>query len=163
MIIHAYRIYMRSYILFNEHHNMFTIRPTTQEDIELIKTVDTHYTIHKKKHTQAIQAWNHFSAWKNHTMVWDIIVDDGLYGKRFIWLLHTHPLFRRQGIATKLIKFAEQQCTQDKIFISTQQSNMQMRKLLSKLEYLPCWYINYINEDNNDDELFFYKPFSCTM
>lgn len=145
-------ILLSHYIIMTLH-----IRQTTLEDITHIRQLDTHFDAHAEEHTKHIHTWTHRTAREDEQLVGDIIFDYGLYGNCFIRLVHVHPDHRRKGIATQLIQFAETSCTKNKIFISTQISNTNMNALLQKNWYLSCGHIKYINEEADDDELFFYK------
>ena len=83
------------------------------------------------------------------------LLDYSFYGNGFISLLVVHPDFRRQGVATTLMKYLETFCTKDKLFTSTNESNLPMQALLEKLGYLPSGIIYGLDE--GDPELVFRK------
>lgn len=82
-----------------------------------------------------------------------IIMEYSFFDLGFISMLCTAPAWRRQGIATALIRFAEELCRTSQIFTSTNQSNETMRTLLGKLDYTFCGEVD--NLDPGDPEQFF--------
>ena len=84
------------------------------------------------------------------------IFNKGFWGEHtFIWLLFTSPQFRRRGVATSLIRYIESKCETPKLFISTNQSNKLMQKLLDKLGFLNTGLVE--NFDDGDPEIFYFK------
>jgi ribosomal protein S18 acetylase RimI-like enzyme len=73
----------------------------------------------------------------------------------FIELLIVHPDFRRQGIGEGLVRRCEEECSEPKLFVSTNESNIPMQGLLAKLDYLPSGRID--NLDEGDPELVYVK------
>jgi GNAT superfamily N-acetyltransferase len=73
----------------------------------------------------------------------------------FISLLVVHPDFRRKGVATRLIEYAEKMCPSNKVFTSTNSSNSMMRKLLRSMQYLQTGVIE--NVDEGDPEIVYFK------
>lgn len=77
------------------------------------------------------------------------------YDKEFIALILVDPKYRRRGIGSALMRKAEDACTQDHIFTSTNESNAPMRATLAHLGYEPSGKID--NLDPGDSELVFVK------
>lgn len=84
-----------------------------------------------------------------------IIADDGFFDRPFVRLLIVHPEHRRRGIASALMRAAELDCRGDKIFTSTNESNLAMRRLCERLGYAPSGRID--NLDKADPELVYMK------
>jgi ribosomal protein S18 acetylase RimI-like enzyme len=83
------------------------------------------------------------------------VLDYSFYGNGFVSLLVVRPDFRRQGVASELLKHMESICTTGKLYTSTNESNMPMQALLEKLGYLPSGIIYGL--DKGDPELVFHK------
>jgi len=73
----------------------------------------------------------------------------------FVSLLVIHPDQRRSGLGSALIRHLESICRTRKIFTSTNQSNLPMQALLSKLGYERSGIIHGLDE--GDPELIFRK------
>lgn len=148
----------RKYYLYHDYNSMnLSFRKTSINDINQIKLTDNHFTHHETRHRETIAKWTHFSARNWEKMVWLTIFDYWLFGNAFVWLLMTNSEYRRQWIWSTLITMCEENCENHKIFISTQDTNTNMKWLLHKLWYAECWNVKFLNEDDDDDELFFYK------
>ena len=77
------------------------------------------------------------------------------FGGGFISMLYLHEDYRRRGIGSKLMKYAEDKCKKEKLFTSTNQSNKPMLSLLKKLKYERSGIIH--NLDPGDPELIYFK------
>ena len=58
------------------------------------------------------------------------------YGNGWIEMLFVHPKYRRQTIGSLLMRHLVDECCTRKLFTSTNQSNVPMQQLLSKLEFI---------------------------
>jgi GNAT superfamily N-acetyltransferase len=77
------------------------------------------------------------------------------FARGFVELLYIHPDFRRQGAAAQLMIYLETACQTDKLFTSTNLSNLPMQSLLAKLDYKLSGVIE--NLDEGDPELVYFK------
>lgn len=77
------------------------------------------------------------------------------FGEYFIELLLVHPDYWRKGIATALIQHIEKIVPAEKLFTSTNESNMPMRALCEKLGYAKSGWIE--NLDEGDPEIIYFK------
>lgn len=78
------------------------------------------------------------------------------FGHGFVELLVTHPVHRRQGVATALITHCEHHaCQTPRLYTSTNRSNAPMRSLLSKLDFTQTGSIDDLDE--GDPELIYVK------
>lgn len=77
------------------------------------------------------------------------------YGRNFVRLIFVHPKQRRRGVASRLLGRVESACTGSDLFISTNRSNVSMRRLLKKMGYRRSGYIE--NLDEGDPEIVYFK------
>jgi ribosomal protein S18 acetylase RimI-like enzyme len=84
-----------------------------------------------------------------------VISDESFFGQHFIAMLMVHPEFRRRGIATALIRSAELDCQAEKLFTSTNQSNLAMQRLCERSGFIKSGYIE--NLDDGDPEIIYMK------
>ncbi len=84
-----------------------------------------------------------------------VIGEDNFFGHGFVALLIVHPEFRRRGLATALMRAAELDCQTEKIFTSTNQSNIPMQQLCARTGYIKSGYIE--NLDADDPEVIYMK------
>ena len=83
------------------------------------------------------------------------VVDYEFYGHGFVWLLYVHRDHRRTGVATRLMRQVESACETEKLFTSTNVSNIATQSLLVKLGYRWSGVID--NLDPGDPELVYFK------
>jgi ribosomal protein S18 acetylase RimI-like enzyme len=84
-----------------------------------------------------------------------VISDDNFFDQFFVRLLMVHPDFRRHGVATALMRAAELDCQAEKMFTSTNQSNLPMQRLCDRLGFVKSGYIE--NLDEGDPEIIYVK------
>lgn len=84
-----------------------------------------------------------------------VFFDESFFGHFYVRLLLVHPDFRRRGLATALMRAAELDCQTEKIFTSTNQSNLPMQRLCDRLGFVKSGYIE--NLDEGDPELIYIK------
>lgn len=70
-----------------------------------------------------------------------------------VWMLAVDPGHRRRGVATALMRRAEEWCPSDRLFVSTNQSNAPARRLYESLGYLESGTVD--NLDPGDPEVFY--------
>jgi ribosomal protein S18 acetylase RimI-like enzyme len=84
-----------------------------------------------------------------------VISEDNFFGHAYVALLIVHPDYRRRGLATALMRAAELDCQSEKLFTSTNQSNIPMQQLCARIGYVKSGYIE--NLDEGDPELIYMK------
>ena len=84
-----------------------------------------------------------------------IVLDRSFFGHSFVRLLLVHPDHRRQGVGRALMQHVESICCTEKLFVSTNRSNIPMQELCDSLGYVPSGVVE--NLDEGDPELFFFK------
>ena len=70
-------------------------------------------------------------------------------------MLMLHPDYRGQHIGEQLLQALEEECDTPKLFVTTNLSNQRMQKLLTRLGYTVCGFIDEL--DPGDPELVFFK------
>src|SRR4051812_32640532 len=83
-----------------------------------------------------------------------IIMDRNFFGWPFIDLVYVHSDYRQRGLAAALMQHIEAQC-EEKLFVSTNLSNLRMQRLLEKLGYVISGTVH--NLDEGDPEMFYFK------
>jgi GNAT superfamily N-acetyltransferase len=83
------------------------------------------------------------------------LLNKTFFGFDFVELLYVEQRARRRGLGRALIERAERECTTAKLFTSTNESNVAMRGLLSRLGYR--WSGVIYNLDKDDPEFIFVK------
>ncbi len=89
------------------------------------------------------------------TAVAYIIVERNFFGWPFIELVYVRTDYRQYGYATSLMRYIEATCESEKLFTSTNLSNLPMQRLLEKLGYVISGVVH--NLDEGDPEVFYFK------
>jgi ribosomal protein S18 acetylase RimI-like enzyme len=83
------------------------------------------------------------------------VLEYSFYECGFISMLYVHPEFRRRGFGSELMIYLERLCKTEKLFTSTNQSNMTMQALLESIGYQRSGIVE--NLDEGDPEIIFFK------
>ena len=83
------------------------------------------------------------------------VLNQAFYEQNFIGLLIVHPDHRRCGVGTALVRRIESICPSEKLFTSTNLSNIPMQRLCESLGFVRSGYID--NLDPGDPEIVFFK------
>ncbi len=96
----------------------------------------------------------------NHEIVGYIVLNYTFYSQGWIDLLYIKEDFRGKGIGGKLIDHVEPLCAKDKLFTSTNLSNLRMQRLLEKKKFSISGVIH--NLDEGDPEIIYFKSLDKT-
>lgn len=83
------------------------------------------------------------------------VLEYSFYEMGFVSMLYVHEDWQRHGIGTELLKQLESICQTDRLFTSTNLSNLRMQALLAKLGYKLSGVIHDLDE--GDPELIYVK------
>jgi N-acetylglutamate synthase-like GNAT family acetyltransferase len=133
------------------------IRLATKADLEGIFQVDP--TAQREKHRKeiicrAVENGDCYIA-EGEKIKGYAILEYTFFEMGFVSLLVIHPDQHRSGLGSGLMSHLESICRTRKIFTSTNQSNLPMQALLSKLGYESSGIINGLDE--GDPELIYKK------
>jgi ribosomal protein S18 acetylase RimI-like enzyme len=139
---------------------MATIRVASQSDIDLICALDpmAHHDAARRKfiersvtHATCLVATSE----PDNAIVAYAVLDYSFFEQGFLSMLFVHPAYRRCGLGTRLIASLEAACETEKLFTSTNLSNLPMQSLLARLGYGLAGTIHHLDE--NDPELVYVK------
>ena len=139
-----------------------SIRKATINDKALV--VDFDYSLDKVEHiklkreekiTKAILDRQCFIILADDRAVGFVIFDYRFFDQGWIELIILGEKYRGKGIGGQAIDLICKQCKANKVFTSTNNSNTQMQKALSKVGFSFAGEINGLDE--GDPELFYYK------
>ena len=139
-----------------------SLRKATIKDKILV--VDFDYNLDKVEHielkreekiTKAILGEECFIILANNRVVGFVIFDYRFFDQGWIELIILGEKYRGKGIGGQAIDLICKQCKTNKVFTSTNSSNIQMQKALSKVGFSFAGKINGL--DDGDSELFYYK------
>ncbi len=84
-----------------------------------------------------------------------VVLDRSFFDQRFVSLLRVADEYRRQGIGTALMRHGESVCRGEKLFTSTNESNLPMQRLCERLGFRRSGYVE--NLDEGDPEIIYFK------
>jgi len=134
------------------------IERATRDDYEQICDCDHIATTSMERRGEiahAIAGQVCYVAWKDHRVVGYSICDHSFFGHAFIAMLMVDPHRRHEGIGMALMLSMEAHCARDKLFTSTNQSNVVMQRLCEKLGFVRSGWIE--NLDEGDPEIIYFK------
>ena len=134
------------------------IRNAIENDIDQVIAID-YIASTEETRRQQIRDWIK----KNYVII--ALIDEQIVGYAvleytffscgFISMLIVQEEHRRYGIATALVKRLEEACNTEKLFTSTNESNVPMQAFLASMSYEPSGIVH--NLDEGDPELFYFK------
>lgn len=138
------------------------LRKATSKDIAIV--VDFDYSLDKDEHiklnreekiTKAISNDECFLILVDKQEVGFVIFDYRFFDQGWIELIIIDEKYRGKGIGGKTFNLICEQCKSDKVFTSTNSSNTQMQRALTKADFAFTGKLNGL--DDGDPELFYYK------
>jgi GNAT superfamily N-acetyltransferase len=87
-----------------------------------------------------------------------LVMDHAFFERGFVVMLCVHPEHRRRGIGQALMRHAEVACRTQRIFTSTNRSNLPMQRLLEGLGYRCSGMVEDL--DPGDPEVFYSRGLS---
>jgi ribosomal protein S18 acetylase RimI-like enzyme len=137
--------------------NILKIRKAEKKDIPSMCSFDEFTQLEEQ--TALIERWVYsgvaYVAVQDQQVVGFVTLEYNFYNLGFISMLYINPGNRRNGIGEVLVQHVESLCKTEKLFTSTNESNLPMQALLKKLSYLPSGVID--NLDEGDPELVYFK------
>jgi GNAT superfamily N-acetyltransferase len=137
---------------------MITVEQATESDLEDICVLDRMIIGDSRRWSflaNAIKVGQCLIARVDQTSAGFAVLEQSFYGHGFLSLLIVHPMYRRQGVATALIGCVETMCPTEKLFTSTNQSNIPMQQLCEALGFVRSGWIE--NLDEGDPEIIYFK------
>lgn len=136
----------------------FMIQPANSRDITVLLEIDPISAVDSER-----QKFIEASLRKNSCYVIKLgrkvigfgVLEYSFFGKGFVSMLYIDSEFRRKGAGVSLLTYLESITTSDKLFTSTNLSNIPMQTLLGKLGYILSGVVH--NLDDNDPELIYFK------
>jgi len=131
-------------------------RQATPDDIAAICAFDQVAHVQEDRRQficHAVRDGSAHVALLDHEIVGYTVLEHSFFARGFIAMLYVHPDHRRVGVGTALVRYAEGLCKSDRIFTSTNQSNLPMQALMDKLGYTRSGMVDDL--DPGDPELFY--------
>jgi len=137
---------------------MISMEKAMEKDLEMICTIDLVLLGNSRRRdflANAVKADQCLIARSQDTIVGFGILERSFYGQGFISLLIVHPDYRKRGIATAVIQHIESICSTEKLFTSTNKSNLIAQQVFEVLGFVRSGYIE--NLDEGDPEIIYFK------
>lgn len=137
---------------------MLKIRKTEEKDIETIQDIDW---IKSRGDflAKSVKDGRCWLALIKKEIVGFVIFDQSFFENTFVKLLIVHKDYRRRGVGTALMKYVEKICPTEKLFTSTNESNIPAQKLFESLNFVKSGRVENLDED--DPEIFYFKKVRC--
>jgi ribosomal protein S18 acetylase RimI-like enzyme len=133
---------------------MVLVETASERDIISVVDLDGHES-HRRILTAQIRASHCWVARHDGIIIGFVTADDSFYEQGFICLLAVHREHRRRGVATTLVRYVESVCPTQKLFTSTNQSNIPAQKLFESSGFVHSGVIE--NLDEADPEIVYFK------
>lgn len=130
------------------------------EPIDLIELVEIDKEVigsdsRKKDFKEAIESNRCLVAKRDSTIVGFLIYHTEFFDCSFIKLVMVHPLERNKGYAKTMMRYFEIISPTEKIFSSTNHSNIHMQNLFKSVGYVKSGFVE--NLDVGDPEIIYFK------
>jgi ribosomal protein S18 acetylase RimI-like enzyme len=137
---------------------MIFVEKATEKELQAIQTIDSLVLGNSSRKdflANAVRAGQCLAARIGDTIVGVGRLNQTFYGQGFISLLTVHPDYRRRGVATALIRHVESICPTEKLFTSTNESNVIAQRVYESLGFTRSGHIE--NLDEGDPEIVYFK------
>jgi ribosomal protein S18 acetylase RimI-like enzyme len=135
-----------------------TVRRAHPADAEALKTLDTVVPADPRR-AESIDDWlQHdtvFVAEVEGKVVGYGVFNHAFFRRGNVDMLMVHPDYRGRRIGEQLLRALEGACDTPKLFCTTNASNQRMQRLLERLGFVACGFIDEL--DPGDPELVFVK------
>ncbi len=138
--------------------NMISIRPAVENDAEILCSFDHIALVENERREfirREVSSGNCFVAVKDETVIGYGVLNYTFYYNGCIDMLYIHSDYRRSGAGAALLQHLESLCQTQKLFTSTNLSNLPMQSLLAKLDYVLSGVVH--NLDEGDPEIVYFK------
>lgn len=136
---------------------MSSVQLAAESDLEELYTLDAIAQTDEGRRNfikNAVRQQNCYMVVDNMVVGYGIL-EYSFFGKGFVPLVYVHTDYRREGVGANLMHYLETICETDRLFTSTNLSNIPMQGLLAKLEYKLSGIIHDL--DLHDPELIYVK------
>jgi len=137
---------------------LVTIEQAKVNDVESVLQLDFQVLGSAERSDFLVKSISECSVWMasdEGVVVGFVVADQSFFGEFFIELLIVHPSFRRKGIGALLVNKIETILSVEKLFTSTNVSNVPMQRLCESLGFTKSGYIE--NLDDGDPEIVYVK------
>jgi ribosomal protein S18 acetylase RimI-like enzyme len=135
-----------------------TVRRGEAADAAALKALDTIVAVDPQR-AESIDSWLErdvvFVAEVDGKVVGYGVFNHDFFRQGNVDMLMLHPNYRGQHIGERLLQALEQVCDTPKLFCTTNVSNHRMQRLLSRLGFAACGFIDEL--DSGDPELVYVK------
>jgi ribosomal protein S18 acetylase RimI-like enzyme len=134
------------------------VKKATEKNLESIWALDRMVLGNSSRKdflTNAVRADQCWIAQIGGTVVGFGVLKQSFYRHSFLPLLIVHPNHRRRGVATALIRHIESICPTEKLFTSTNESNLTAQRVFEALGFVRSGCIE--NLDEGDPEIVYFK------
>ncbi|MDD1016565.1 GNAT family N-acetyltransferase [Pseudomonas rubra] len=133
-------------------------RNATLEDLGAMLAFDAYASINPGRGVflaEAVDKQQCLVAVQSGAVIGYLVLTYSFFDYGLVALVVTSPAHQRQGVALTLLVAAQAACQTEKLFITTNQSNLPSRKLIAKAGFVPSGVIE--NLDEQDPELIYFK------
>jgi ribosomal protein S18 acetylase RimI-like enzyme len=134
------------------------IAVASSADIEEVQAIDERVLGRAERQDflrQSVERRECLVARCNGTLTGFAVVDRSFFDQRFVALLIVDPRYQRQGIGSALMTAVESRFPGEKLFTSTNTSNLKMQALCEQLGFVRSGYIEHLDE--GDPEIVYFK------
>ena len=134
---------------------VIAVRPAVSGEIEQILAIDPSADSRRTLIQSAVDHGECFVAEKDGVLLGYGVMNYGFFDRCFVPLICVDAAHRRVGVATCLFDEFEVRCKTDRIFTSTNLSNLPMQAFLASRRYVLSGVIHDLDE--GDPEMFYSK------